>query len=152
VRLAAKLTGWRIDIKSASVAEAERVAAEAAKAAVQVSQPTEKEEPVSGTEAISESKEAAKQAGIDTDMRESVPIATGSLSETVPQVSPTISKPMETVKLRFAEDLLAPVKTEAQKKKKKKKGSGGKESDEDIAARRSRRSSIDYSIDDDQEY
>ena len=152
VRLAAKLTGWRIDIKSASVAEAERVAAEAAKAAVEAAQPIEKEEPVNGTEEISESKEAAKQAGIDTDMRESVPIAAGSLAETVPQVSPAISKSTETVKLRFAEDILAPVKTETQKKKKKKKGGGGKESDEDIAARRSRRSSVDYSLDDDQEY
>jgi N utilization substance protein A len=34
-RLAAKLTGWRIDIKSASVAEAEKAAAEAQKAAAE---------------------------------------------------------------------------------------------------------------------
>jgi N utilization substance protein A len=153
VRLAAKLTGWRIDIKSASVAETERIAAEAAKAAVEASQPTDKTESVIGTEEISEPEEAAKIAGVSTDMHEPEPIAAGSLSETVPQFSPAIAKPTETVKLRFAEDILAPVKTETQKKKKKKKKSvGGKESDEDIAARRSRRSSVDYSLDDDQEY
>jgi N utilization substance protein A len=151
VRLAAKLTGWRIDIKSASVAETERIAAEAAKAVVEAAQPTDKVESVIRTEDISEPEEVAKIAGASTDMHEPEPIAAGSLPETVPQFRPTVTKPTETVKLRFAEDILAPVKTETQKKK-KKKSVGGKESDEDIAARRSRRSSVDYSLDDDQEY
>ena len=152
VRLAAKLTGWRIDIKSASIAESERLAAAAAKATVEASLPIEKEESVIGMEEISEPEKSAKTAEVDTDIREPEPIAAGASSETAPQFKPAFSKPTDVVKLRFAEDILTPVKTDTQKKKKKKKGVSGKESEEEIAARRSRRSSVDYSIDDDQEY
>jgi transcription termination/antitermination protein NusA len=74
-RLAAKLTNWRIDIKSASIAEAEKAekkaqaAAEAkteetAKSEVQTKEPekVEKKEPSEVPEPVSEIKEAAEEA------------------------------------------------------------------------------------------
>ena len=59
----------------------------------------------------------------------------------------------EQVRLRFAEDILSPVKTEVDpRKKKKKKTASGKEGEEDIKARRSRRGGVDYSLDEDEEF
>jgi transcription termination/antitermination protein NusA len=151
VRLAAKLTGWRIDIKSASVAEGERILTEAAKAATEAAQPSDKKEITIEAEELPEPEEAVTTAGTGTDIHEPKPTVVGALPEVVP--SSTVGRPKETVKLRFAEDiLLSPAKANTQKKKKKKKGAGGKESDEDAAGRRSRRGNVDYSVDDDQEF
>ncbi len=133
VRLAAKLTGWRIDIKSASVVEAERAAAEAELAA---SRPAVEE--VVAVEEVA--------AGV----AEPVPVGMAVESISLPQVAPM--PPAEKVSVRFAEDILSTAKAEP--KKKKKKGAAGKESDEDIAARRLRRAGTgaDYSTDEDEEF
>ncbi len=151
VRLAAKLTGWRIDIKSASVAEAERVAAEAEKAAAEASRLVQKEEAVGKVEEESEPEEVVQIEEEGTDIHEPEPVVTVPLSEPIPQFSMDAPKPTETVKLRFAEDILAPIKTDTQKKKKKKKGTSGRESDDEFSGRKTRRANIDYSLDDDQE-
>ena len=137
VRLAAKLTGWRIDIKSASVAEAERVAAEAERAAA---------EPV--REEPTEAPETAIVDG-EPEQRVAEPVAAATPEAVLPAAA--VATPGQKG-LRFAEDLLSPAKTEPQKKKKKKKGAGGKESEEDIAARRLRRGGADYAVDEEEEY
>jgi len=137
VRLAAKLTGWRIDIKSASVAEAERVAAEAERAAA---------EPVH-----EEPTEAPETAIVDGEPEQRVPEPVAAATPEAVLPAAAVATPGQKG-LRFAEDLLSPAKTEPQKKKKKKKGAGGKESEEDIAARRLRRGGADYAVDEEEEY
>ena len=138
VRLAAKLTGWRIDIKSASVVEASRVTVEPVKPAEVVIPPV---------------KEDAG-AGLVKEPVTAVPITPATESERAKPA--TVSKPgiipptTEQVRLRFAEDILTTVKAEVKNKKKKKSGSG-KETEEEIAARRQRRNA-DYSLDEDEEY
>jgi N utilization substance protein A len=133
VRLAAKLTGWRIDIKSASVAEAERQAAEAARAAAEPPK-VEVVEPVVAVE------EPAAQL---------VPEPVGAATPEV--VFPRAPVPPAGKGLRFAEDILSPASKTETKKKKKSKGAG-KESEEDIAARRQRRAGTEYTVDEDEEY
>ena len=137
VRLAAKLTGWRIDIKSASVAEAERAAAEAAKAAAEPVKEEAAEEPVAEAEL--------------SEQRVPEPVGAGT-AEVVFPVAPAAVPGKKGV--RFAEDILSPAKAEPAntKKKKKKKTATAKESEEDIAARRLRRGGSDYTVDEDEEY
>ena len=152
-RLAAKLTGWRIDIKSASAAEAERL--EEAKLATK----TVKAEEVAEEKTITEEmpaeilasleplelvgelveelpEEAAEEGAEPVPVSEEVLIPPQIIFE--PQV--TGEKPL----LRFAEDIMAPrpakATAKASKTKKKKKGAYGKESATDgIKPRKARR-------------
>jgi N utilization substance protein A len=105
-RLAAKLTGWRIDIKSASTAEVEQLA----KAEAQPEEEIEAELP-GIEEPVLASAEAAAEPG--------APLET----ELVPPKALLKSQgKSETSQLRFAEDVLkfAPTKVVAKSKKKKK--------------------------------
>jgi len=142
VRLAAKLTGWRIDIKSASEAEAEKLAeakllAEAEEeVAVGEELPAEIPATADSTVAFAESAEEA--------------------AEPLPALEAVPFKPLESQaavkkpQLRFAEDILVPVPTkpEAKSKKRKKKDNQGKKSaDDGIRLRKLRRESeIDTDI------
>ena len=104
-RLAAKLTGWRIDIKSASALEAEKAAkeakAEAEKAAEPVAELAMEEEAVP-VEPAEEIKEAEPLPITDIKL-----VLTSSKKETEEAGTPTI---------RFAEDIL-PAKAAAAKKR-----------------------------------
>ena len=145
-RLAAKLTGWRIDIKSASTAEAERLAvttpvAEAAEELVE-------------TEEIKEEEAVTAEAPAEIpDILEPVPVPEEAPAEEAAEpspaaeeeiVQPVIFEPQLAEKkpqLRFAEDILVPrpTRSAAKPKKKKKKGAYGKETAEDgIRIRRAR--------------
>ena len=137
VRLAAKLTGWRIDIKSASVAEAERIAAEAEKAAAEPA----KEAALEAVEAV------AIAAAEETEQRVPEPVAAATPEVVFPKAP--VAAPGKG--LRFAEDIMSPAKAEP-KKKKKKKGATGKETEEEAAARRLRRGATDYAVDEEEEY
>jgi N utilization substance protein A len=150
VRLAAKLTGWRIDIKSASVAEAERVAAEAAKVTTPPLEP-ELEEPETAAREVAGPEETVEISAMGADVRQPELVERDPLPEVVAQTTPPVVRSVEQPQLRFAEDILTHPKHETQKKK-KKKGAGGKETDEEIAARKSRRGAIDYTLDEDEEY
>jgi len=114
-RLAAKLTGWRIDIKSASVAEAEKV--------VEAQPLTETEE----VEVISE-------------VAEPLPV----IEVELPHVSfePPVAAEKK-AQIRFAEDILVsapmPVKPGAKSREKKKKRAQGVERDEDSSRLRKSR-------------
>jgi N utilization substance protein A len=104
-RLAAKLTGWRIDIKSASAAEAERLAkAEAL---------PEVEETVAELPLIEEPVLAAAAAGPESPLDTKLVLPEALLE------SQTRSEPPQ---LRFAEDVLkfAPTKPVAKSRNKKK--------------------------------
>jgi N utilization substance protein A len=132
-RLAAKLTGWRIDIKSASAAEEERLAkAEPS--------PEEVEEAVVGEEpALATAEEAAELQPLDTTL---VPPET--LAE--PQA------PLEKPQIRFAEDVLVsgPTKPVAKSKRKKKKET--RERSAEDGARPRRRRQREEVFDEEEEY
>lgn len=108
VRLAVKLAGWRIDIISASEAEAKK--AEAAPAG---------EADAAGEELPEEATEIAEPGLV-------------SVEAVIPVTAPKIIKKPQ---VRFAEDILKPVLPEssdpAKKKKKKKKAARGKDRAED---------------------
>ena len=112
VRLAVKLTGWRIDIRSASDAEKER--AEAA----------EDEDVVADDVLISEITEAEEEipVAVETSGKEAdsaeVPVST--LEKPVSLILPT--KKVVKKELRFAEEIAPPAapKPDAKTKKKKK--------------------------------
>jgi N utilization substance protein A len=132
VRLAVKLTGWRIDIKSASIAEAERV--EAVKPAPKVV-----EEAVVSEELPTEAPPVEEPALVSTKAT-TEPLPALETEFIPPQVSfePTVTT--EKPRLRFAEDILAPEPAKPiPKAKKKKKGAPGMEETEGIRHRKHRR-------------
>ena len=127
VRLAAKLSGWRIDIKSASAAEAERMAE------AELVTETVEEAIVSGE---------AEMAATPEPSLVSTEVPPGEVAEPLPALDSkaipqegslvqqtTRGKPQ----LRFAEEVLvaAPSKPDTKSRKKKKKSTRGKESAED---------------------
>ena len=137
-RLAAKLSGWRIDIRSASMAEAEKL--EKAKFAVETAEEVTEEE-VAEKE-ISPTEEVPAEI---LDTLESVLAPEEAVTEEVAKATPpeeilpppVIFEP-ESIKekplLRFAEDIMAPFSPKAptkSSKTKKKKGTSTKESGEE---------------------
>ncbi len=141
VRLAAKLTGWRIDIKSASAAEAERAAATQPLPEAEEETKVEEEVPVEAPavlEPVLTSAEAKPLPSLDTAF---VP----------PPVS--FELPAEKLELRFAEDILppGPSKPQAKTKKKKRKTAQGKDRDDDGGGMRKARRERDISLDDEEE-
>jgi len=131
VRLAAKLTGWRIDIKSASEAEAEAKARPL---------PAETEEAAAVGEELAGEIPAAGgtvEEPVSRDIEEVGEEEVGEPLEPIgAEVPPLTSEPKvaaEKAKIRFAEEIMIPqpVKPGAKSKKKKKKGAPGKESAED---------------------
>jgi N utilization substance protein A len=123
-RLAAKLTGWRIDIKSASAAEAERAVVEelAAKA-----KETKLEEQLLA-EPITQAAEVEEYAKTPAPEAEVTPT-----EEVAPPEEAVIAQPVPTPQLRFAEDIF-PTKV-VKPGKKAKKAKARKETEEKDAAR-----------------
>jgi N utilization substance protein A len=174
-RLAAKLTGWRIDIKSASIAEAEKltetkketkVAAaekvevepvEAEPVAAETSEP--EEEPVITEEipeeitASLESLEIDEEATEEVEEKEEEPVAEEMIMPS--QIFAESAEDDGRPQLRFAEDIMparrgrSSSKSEKSKKK-KKKGSYVKDTGEDGV--KMRKGQKDYSEDEDEEY
>ena len=119
VRLAVKLTGWRIDIKSATDAEKEKAEVEAVKAA---------------------KAEVGKPEVPEAVAVEPVPALAG-VAAAVPAKAGK--------GLRFAEDILTPaVATEAGKDKKKKKKTGKEAAEDGIRLKKARRGTDIYETDD----
>ncbi len=144
VRLAAKLTGWRIDIRSASAAEAERV--EAAKLLAETEEEAiVDEEPPAGTLDVLEP--ASVSAKTAEEAAESLPaLATTFTPQQAPfEIQAAVKKPQ----LRFAEDILVspPTKPEAKSRKRKKKSPPGRKSDEDGIRLKKLRREPEVSID-----
>jgi len=137
VRLAAKLTGWRIDVKSASVAEAERLTE--AKPLVEVG-----EEAVAGEELPAE---MPAMVAAETTEEEAEPVPAFETAFVPPPV-PAVEKPQ----IRFAEDVLAsgPTKPVAKSKKKKKKSTYGKKGAEDGIKLRKLRREQEISVDEEE--
>jgi len=149
VRLAAKLTGWRIDIKSVSEAEAERVVeakpvtAGVEEAIVSDELPTEEPAVVEPALAAEETSEA---------VAEPVPALDTAFIPPVP-IEPPVT--VEKAQLRFAEDILVPtpIKPGARLRKKRKKGGQEKGGAEDgIRIKRRRRVSETLETEEGEEY
>ncbi|MDD5038269.1 MAG: transcription termination factor NusA [Dehalococcoidales bacterium] len=147
VRLAAKLTGWRIDIKSATADEAERI--EIAKAAAE-EKAAEAEVPKE--EVPAEVSAVLEPALTTAEVAEPAPSLDTAFVPPVVAVEPkvTVKKP----KLRFAEDILvsAPVKPQAAKSKKKKKGTQVRAVEDDGVRLRKLRRVSDIPLDEEEEY
>jgi N utilization substance protein A len=151
-RLAAKLTGWRIDIKPASVYEAERAAAkpaeEAAAAAAAEEEAPAVAEPTSG--AIQTEKEALEiPAEEETEEEKAQPVREEVVTGK-PVSFEQKAKPGK-IEIRFAEDILGPkaAQPEGKANKKKKKGQGKTNEDEGARPRKGRRQ--DFVVEDDEE-
>jgi N utilization substance protein A len=147
VRLAAKLTGWRIDIKSASAAEAERTAkaellAETAEEAV-----VEEESPASTPDVLEPALVSAKPP---EETAESSPAADGTFIPPQTPVEPQAA--VEKPQVRFAEDILVPGPPKPETKpKKKRKGIKGKGRAEDGISLKKRRRTSEIPIDEDED-
>jgi len=177
-RLAAKLTGWRIDIKSASTAELEKPkevkpAAEA-KAVTEAAPAEIEEKEASAAAAATETAKAPAEeklpeealADIESLVTEEPVKEPAGKSATVaePIVAEILMPPQlrrqaaaqSKTELRFAEDILAPrrvketeIPAKSNKMKKKKKGGFIKEGEEGIKAKKGR--NRDYSQVEDEE-
>ena len=170
VRLAAKLTGWRIDIKSASELEAEKVEIQEAKGETTVATENilEPEITVEEPEAVAEEIPIEDIPDILEPVLEDDEIATDELEEeeeeeegeALPSLdselvtAPISFEPIEPEKpsLRFAEDIIgAPSRSSTKTRKKKKKG--GQDRDSDEGKSRGRKSSRKIDINDyDEDY
>ncbi len=140
VRLAVKLTGWRVDIKSLSQAEVERAEHEA-KRAIEAAEKAEKA--IEARAEQPELKEAIEEQP-EEEPSEFIPVA----------IEPEIvSKPQSRAKptLRFAEDLLVPPPEKPEPKKKKKKKVSRRETSEDGIRLRRQKRDVTF-LDDEDEY
>jgi len=148
-RLAAKLTGWKIDIKSQSVAEAERKtmvkeAPPVAAAEVKVEEPVPqvKERAARVKEPVPlEKEEVAVSEGIaQVEGAVAVPQKVEEEVEVIPYVAPTeVEAPAEKPQIRFAEDIFATKAVKPEFKKKEKKKKSFKEDREESRAKRARK-------------
>jgi len=153
-RLAAKVTGWRIDIKSASVAEAEKIGAEPipvlAEPEAVTTAPvatTVTEKPVEVVKPVDVSPDVAKVVKAPT---ETIIESIKPSPEAIPAIETTLVMPKIVARrreaekgLRFADEILRPDTTGATgKSKDKKKKQRGKEREEEGKGKR--RVGFDY--------
>ena len=176
-RLAAKLTGWRIDIKSASIAEAEKQAKPAAVAEeelpvepeeLEVEEPIaeEVEEPVAEVEEeviIEEIPEDIAASLEALELEEEAPAEEEEPEEEEEPVGEELIMPLQMFaqpveddgrpQIRFAEDIMpgrrGKSSSKQERSKKKRKVSHAKEtSDETVKSRRSQK---DFTVDEDED-
>jgi len=133
-RLAAKLSGWRIDIKSASIAEEEKLTKAEPEEEAAVGEELPAEELVAPEEALipEEEAEAEPEPVLETEL---------APPETILKPPVGVGAEAAAPKLRFAEDVLGPGPTKAtsKSKKKKKKGTTERSADDGVRGRRQRR-------------
>ncbi|MFC2002344.1 transcription termination factor NusA [Chloroflexota bacterium] len=144
VRLAAKLAGWRIDIKSASQAEAEaKVETEAEEEIIAG------EEVAAGMPAILEEALMPTETGeeaVEEAIEEVEPLPSLDTASLTPPafLGPKVTE--EKSQVRFAEDIIGPRPTKPEVKSKKKKK--GRETGEDGIRLKKRRRGLEIPIDD----
>jgi len=148
-RLAAKLTGWRIDIKSVSTAEEEKLA----KAKLE---PGVTEEAVVGAEPVAELPAIEGEAPAPEKEAEAEPEPATVLDTTLIPPEPFLEPQAtgEKARLRFAEDVLAsgPTKSVAKSRKKKKKGAYERSADDGVRIKKQRRETEILDEDEGEEY
>jgi N utilization substance protein A len=147
VRLAAKLTGWRIDIKSASEAESEKAIATKIEAETKAKAKAiiEEEVPAEIQEILEPVSEPEEEEG------EVLPALDTELVSPIPNFEPVTARKSQ---LRFAEDIMvtAPTKLQSKSKKKKKKGAQAKDAEEERTRGRRPHRDRGIAIDDEEGY
>jgi N utilization substance protein A len=145
VRLAAKLTGWRIDIKSASEAESEKAVATKIEAETKAKAIIEEEVPAEIQEILEPVSEPEEEEG------EVLPALDTELVSPIPNFEPVTARKSQ---LRFAEDIMvtAPTKLQSKSKKKKKKGAQAKDAEEERTRGRRPHRDRGIAIDDEEGY
>lgn len=144
-RLAAKLSGWRIDIKSASIAEEEKLVKAVEPEEKAAAAPVEVPDEVVPEEVVVPEEEAVPEA-------EPEPVLETELAPPETILKPPVEVGAETAsKLRFAEDVMgtAPTKAASKSKKKKKKGIAERSADDGARGRRRREREV---FDEEDEY
>ncbi|MDO9334679.1 MAG: transcription termination factor NusA [Dehalococcoidales bacterium] len=140
-RLAAKLTGWKIDIKMASAWEAER---ESTKPVVEAKEEVREEispEPV----AVAATKQEAKLEEVTGEIPATEEVTEGVVEEEVSEAKPVSFEAPAPSKgeLRFAEDIRgAPSRGEGKGKKKKKAAPSKEREEETPRVRKGRRQEV----------
>ena len=144
VRLAAKITEWRIDIKSASIAEAEKkTLAESAPEAIEEAA---EEELTPETPEITEPETVAEIITEETPKPVSVAEDTLVIVETPPE--PQVVKP----RVRFAEDILVPTPVKpAANPRRKQKGTKNRDRNDDGIRIKKQRLGRQYQVTDSDE-
>jgi N utilization substance protein A len=140
VRLAVKLTGWRIDIKSVSELEEELAA-----------NPPEEPEPEPVAEAIVEEAEPAVEA--EAEEPELVPAGVQEEAAEEIVIAPPVAAAPKEKKIKFVEDIMpaAAPKPDAKPAKKKKKKTARKGAEDGIRLKKKRRD-VDIYDDEDEEF
>jgi transcription termination/antitermination protein NusA len=155
VRLAAKLTGWRIDIKSASSVEAEKAKEAEALAQAKAEAAAAEEAAAALEETVPEVPEVMEPVGATAaKITEPMPVLEPvSVAPPVTRAPPAVRKPT----LRFAEDIMItqPAKpVESRTKKGKKKGAQGRDTregtEEKVRGRKPRRE-VEIPIEEDED-
>ena len=144
VRLAVKLTGWRIDIKSVSELEEELAAAP----------PIEEEEPVEEIESVAiEAEETAPEEEEEEEIEAPELVPAGVQEETTAEAAPAVKAAPKEKKIKFVEDIMpaAPPKPDAKPTKKKKKKTTRKGAEDGIRLKKKRRE-VDIYEDEDEEF
>jgi N utilization substance protein A len=154
-RLAAKLSGWRIDIKSASIAEEEKLAKpkpEAAEAEAKKAEAVSPEIPAEAEPVVPEEVIVPEEAEAEPEA-EPEPVLETELAppETILKPPVEVGAEAGTSKLRFAEDVMGPGPSRApsKAKKKKKKGVTEKSADDGVRGRKRREREV---FDEEEEY
>ncbi len=153
VRLAAKLTGWRIDIKSASAAEAEKAAEAEPPPEVKEEVEAIEEVPIPELpvmEAALAPEEVTEEAEGAEETAEPVTVPDDTITPMPVSFEPPATP--ETTQLRFAEDIWtpAPTKPDTKSRKRKKKSTKAREGAEDgVRLKRVRRES-DITVEDEE--
>lgn len=129
VRLAAKLTGWRIDIKGSSIADAEKAEADKARAAAAKA---------AGEEEVKEPVLAAVEAA-----------APAAAEPVLPAAAPAVRTAKQPA-IRFAEEILAPGAAKTVVKDKKKKKAGKEREREESGRGRKVRDELDIPLDEEE--
>ncbi len=145
-RLAAKLTGWRIDIKSVSTAEEEKLT----KAKPEPAEKAKLEEPVAELPVIEEEAPAPEEEAKAEP--EPATVLDTTLIPPEPFLEPQAAG--EKARLRFAEDVLVsgPTKSVAKSRKKKKKGAYERSADDGVRIKKQRRETEIFDEDEGEEY
>jgi N utilization substance protein A len=181
-RLAAKLTGWRIDIKSASIAEAEKKAEPAAVAEEEVTAEPEEpevEEAIAGEveepAAIEEEEEAVSEESLEDiaaqlealELEEEAQAEEEEPEEEEPEeeeelvgeelIMPLFAQPVEDdgrPQIRFAEDIMPSRRgrSSTRQDKSKKKRKGSYVKDTSEDGVKARKSQKDFTIDEDEDF
>jgi N utilization substance protein A len=144
-RLAARLTEWRIDIKSASAAEAERLA--------KVEPPPEVEAETIAGEALAAELPAIEEPALAPAEVAAEPLPLGDTTLVPPETFLEPQAPLEKPQIRFAEDVLTfgPTKPVAKVRKKKKKDTGERGTEEGVKGRK-RRQKPEFFGEEEEEY